>query len=350
MQRLILITYVMFCYCLAWSQDFGNYAPGSYPEGVVYFLPKTNLQIEITAVETKYTPGELCNYANRFLRLTNISGKEDTKWELVQVTVKSIGVPDPENVYIMKDKDKSVASQIELTNNGIIKAINTKAPENAIPTKKTQAPINQKVDARKYMTEEILSASSHAKMAELIAKEIYSIRESKNSLTRGQAEYMPSDGAALKLMLENLELQEKALTQLFTGTIEQTEKTIVINIEPKENVDNKIVFRFSKKLGVLDAANLAGEPVFISVKSTDLLPVVDPKVKEKKKTEGVIYNIPGKGKVHLASKENIFFDGELPITQFGEIEVLTAGLFNKKINTRVIFNTDTGGIIKIDKD
>lgn len=350
MRRLLLFTCIMLGCSLAWAQDFGSYAPGSYPEGVVYFLPKTNLQIEITAVQTKYTPGELCKYANRFLRLTNISGQEETKWELVQVSVKSIGVPDSENVYIMKDKDKSVATQIELTKNGIIKAINTTAPDSAAPAKKVKATTNKKVDARSYMTEEILSASSSAKMAELIAKEIYSIRESKNSLTRGQAEYMPSDGAALKLMLENLELQEKALTQLFTGTIEQTEKTTVINIEPKENIDNQIVFRFSKKLGVLDATNLAGEPVYISVKNTDLLPVIDPKVKEKKKTEGVIYNIPGKGKVHLASKENTYFDGELPITQFGEIEVLTAGLFNKKVNTRVIFNTDTGGIIKIDKD
>lgn len=47
------------------------------------------------------------------------------------------------------------------------------------------------------MTEEILIAGSTAKMAELVAKEIYNIRESKNSLTRGQADYMPKDGAAL---------------------------------------------------------------------------------------------------------------------------------------------------------
>ena len=34
----------------------------------------------------------------------------------------------------------------------------------------------------------------------------------------------------------------------------------------------------------------------------------------------------------------------------GETEVLIDNLFNKKVNTRVIFNTTTGGIVKIDKD
>ena len=40
----------------------------------------------------------------------------------------------------------------------------------------------------------------------------------------------------------------------------------------------------------------------------------------------------------------------MPITQFGSTEVLTTDLFNKKLNTRVIFNPETGGIVKIDKD
>ena len=45
-----------------------------------------------------------------------------------------------------------------------------------------------------------------------------------------------------------------------------------------------------------------------------------------------------------------FFKGELPITQFGNTEVLVDGLFDKKVNTRVIFNPQTGSVVKIDKD
>jgi hypothetical protein len=68
-------------------------------------------------------------------------------------------------------------------------------------------------------------ANSTAKMAELVAKEIYSIRESKNALLRGQADNMPKDGEQLRIMLEKLEEQERAMTEMFTGTKTKEEKT-----------------------------------------------------------------------------------------------------------------------------
>lgn len=44
------------------------------------------------------------------------------------IKAKAIGIPDPDNAYVVKLKDKSAASQVELTNDGIIKAINTTSP------------------------------------------------------------------------------------------------------------------------------------------------------------------------------------------------------------------------------
>ena len=41
--------------------------------------------------------------------------------------------------------------------------------------------LQKKANPREFLTEEILMASSTAKMAELVAKEIYNIRESKNA-------------------------------------------------------------------------------------------------------------------------------------------------------------------------
>jgi hypothetical protein len=80
------------------------------------------------------------------------------------------------------------------------------------------------------------------------------------------------------------------------------------------------------------------------------LPPANEEAKAKKKLEGVIYIIPGKGKVIVKTAEKTWFTSEFPITQFGETEVLVDNLFNKKVNTRVIFNPVTGGIAKIDKD
>jgi hypothetical protein len=200
------------------------------------------------------------------------------------------------------------------------------------------------------MTEEILLAGSTNKMAELIAREIYNIRESKNSLTRGQADYMPQDGAALKLMLNNLETQEKALTEMFTGFTERTEQTFTFYVEPEKEIKDQVVFRFSNKLGVVKEDNLAGEPIYISVTNENTLPPANEEEKAKKKLEGIIYNIPGKASVTIKGNGKQYVNEEVFLTQFGETEVLIDNLFNKKVNTRVIFNTTTGGIVKIDKD
>ena len=57
------------------AQDVNPYAPGGLTEGVVYYLPKTQLKIKVTATRTAYTPGDLCQYAERYLRLKGISSK-----------------------------------------------------------------------------------------------------------------------------------------------------------------------------------------------------------------------------------------------------------------------------------
>ena len=38
-------------------------------EGVVYYLPKTEIELQVIATKVVYTPGEFCQYADRYLRL-----------------------------------------------------------------------------------------------------------------------------------------------------------------------------------------------------------------------------------------------------------------------------------------
>ena len=333
------------------AQEVTPYTPGMMPEGVVYYLPKTLLQIKITVSQTKYTPGEFCQYADRYLRLKDVSAHPQEHWAIKSLEVIPFGVPNPELAYSIKLKDKSVSSQVELTEDGIIKAINTTAPVKESITK----PIIQKderLDPRKFMTEEILMAGSSIKMAELIAKEIYTIRESKNSLTRGQADYMPKDGDALQIMLDNLNKQEKALTEMFSGFTETTDKEYTFTINPESDMVDNVICRISNKLGILKNNDLAGEPIYISITKKNEQPSVTATNVEKKEKQpnGVIYNIPGEATVTIQSPTKQYYKEDIMFGQFGETEVLVNSLFNKKVNTRVIFNPITGAIIKIDKD
>ena len=201
--------------------------------GVVYSLPKTQIVLELKANKVSYTPGEFSKYADRYLRLTNVSAEPDEYWELNSVKVKSVGVPNSETTYFVKLKDKTVAPLMELTEDGIVKSINVPySKSNEIKKAAPVTPATVKANPRDFLTEEILMASSTAKMAELVAKEIYNIRESKNALLRGQADNMPSDGAQLKIMLDNLNAQEEAMTQMFSGTCNKEERTFTVRLTP----------------------------------------------------------------------------------------------------------------------
>lgn len=317
--------------------------------GVTYVLPKTEIEIVLQTTKHTYTPGEFCKYADRYLRLNNVSAEPEEYWTLDKIQPLIAGVPDKDNIYFVKLKDKTVAPLMELTQDGIVRSINMPfSGKQANQGTKVTTTSEAGIDPRSFLTEEILMSSSSAKMAELVAKEIYSIRESKNALLRGEADNMPKDGAQLKLMLDNLNLQERAMTEMFSGTVKEEPKTVIVRLTPKE-MKNEVAFRFSKKLGVVANDDLAGEPYYISVtnlKTPDISNIEE----SKKKLEGVAYNVPGRAQVILTQSNKKLFDEELPVTQFGTIEYLAPVLFNKGATVKVLFDTATGGLIKVDRE
>lgn len=347
MRQIILLISILFFSLSGLAQtEVASYIPGASPEGVTYFLPKSVIEIEVTATHIKYIPGEFGKYAERYLRLTGISDHEEEYWKLDKIRATSIGIPDPDKSYVIKLKDKTIAPFVELTEDGIIKSINAQPGKKVTTPAKSISPAAKKLNARDFMTEEILMASSSAKMAELVAKEIYNIRESKNAITRGQADNMPKDGESLKLMLNHLEEQEQAMMNMFTGVTEETAKTFTIRLIPNRNITKEILFRFSRHLGVVSNNDLGGNPIYVSLTNMNTLPETDKK--ERKKLDGIIYNVPGKAEIKIFDNQKTFFEGEFPITQFGSIETLPNNYFNKKTTTQVIFNPATGGITKID--
>lgn len=348
---IVIFSLLLSAGCFA-QTEVSPYIPGSTSDGVTYYLPKTMIEIEVDAINVKYTPGEFCKYAERYLRLTGISDQPEDYWEIGGIKVKPIGVPDPENVFSVKLKDKTSAPLVELTNDGIIMSINVPVSKKSVPrTPLVPATKKSKPNPRDFMTEEILMASSTAKMAELIAKEIYNIRESKNAILRGQADNMPKDGESLKLMLAHLDEQEQAMLEMFTGTTEKETKIFNLRLVPNKNLNKEILFRFSKYLGVVGNNDLAGAPIYVNLTDLSILPAPDEKnKKDKRKPDGIIYNVPGKAKLTIYSNKKTFYEGEVPVSQFGTTEVLSNNLFNKKLGTRVIFDPVSGGLIKLEKE
>ncbi len=117
--------------------------------------------------------------------------------------------------------------------------------------------------------------------------------------------------------------------------------------DPTQETARDILFRFSHKLGVLGQDDLAGDPIYISVKRTETLPatVVDEQVAKKKAKmeKGVYYNVPARGKLRVFDADKEYCTLETPMGQFGSVEILSNLLFDKKTNTKVTFFQNTGG-------
>lgn len=316
--------------------------------GVAYSLPKTVLEITIRAEKTVYTPGELAKYANRYLHLSDVALKPSSQWNLKQVELNLTAEPDSNKYYFVELKRKTVAPNLELTQDGIIKSINAPFTPSIPELKKSIEPSSTSYeDPKKYFTEDILMANSTAKIAELVAKEIYLIRESRNNLLRGEYEDTPADGEFLKVLLKNMEKQEKALLSMFTGTTSTEMSSTIIKIEPSDSEKSNIIARFSTAEGIVDSDNLIGAPIYLSVRDLKIQPL--PTEDGKSKQEGIVYNLPGRGVVEVKYQNRTISKGEFPITQFGAIEYLAPALFNKKSTIEVYFDPTTGGLLKVNQ-
>ena len=317
--------------------------------GVTYMLPRSVMEIKVYATRHQFTPGELGKYAERYLRLKDVGTEAKEYWTLDGLEVKSRGVADKDNIYFVELKDKTVAPLMELTEEGTIYSINLPFSGRKAQAEEqvTNTPV-KRLDPRSFLTEEILMTNSSAKTAELVAREIYAIRESKNALLRGEADNMPKDGAQLQIMLDNLNSQEAAMTEMFSGFESEQQQTFTVRLEPTAT-NQEVAFRFSQKLGFLDKDNLAGEPIYLTLSNQDLI-APEPIDAKGKKLEGVAYNVPGKAKVVITYKGRELFNGELPIAQFGTVEYLAASLFNKGATTSVQFDSETGALVKVDRE
>lgn len=331
------------------------YRPGITEEGAIYFLPKTAVRVTVQVEKTTYTPGEFCKYADRYLRLKNVQVTPSVSYRITTIRQEATGVADTSKCFAVKFDPRTVASNIALSDDGVLLAINAGQEVrgrirdyNSLASHTT--PLTPE-DPRQYMSEEILAAGSTAKMAELTAQDIYEIRESRNLLIRGQADNMPKDGTQLKLMLNQLDLQDRALTSLFAGTTVRDTTEQVITYVPDKEVKHELLFRFSQKLGLVDADDLAGVPYYISIMNLHTVPMEDPEAKKKAKPQpGIYVNVPGKMKVILSNIDGDLLTKELPASQFGHTELLSGVLFNKRYTTHLWLNPVTGAVERLDAE
>lgn len=326
--------------------------------GLTYTLPVTMLDISIETERIDREPGEFYNYSKKYLGIDPVM-TPSTEWKLRSVTVNPRGEAPGDNAerYLIKFKAGSTPFVL-LTSDGLPVSINSEidyqpAPvPNPVPVNvKPEISVLKRPEARQAMTEDMLQAQSTAKRAELAAARIFELRQSRSDIISGQADNMPSDGAAMQLVLDNLARQEAALTAMFTGTEIHSTEVHTVPFRPDGDIDGDsqtaTVGRISVVDGLVESDDLSGEPVTITI---DIIERGEMPVNDKGETlrfpkNGVAYNIPGRARVTAGYMGRELFSQEMEIAQLGITFGLDPAIFtDKKAPASLQFYPTTGAI------
>lgn len=320
--------------------------------GLVYTLPLTALQIEVTATREIRKAGPYYQYAKKYVG-TDVVIKDNAEvWTIESVRVQPYGVPNQEARYLMQLKPGST-TYIGVAADGMLLSINAnpEAPA-AFVSSASKAPEGEKLADREYLQyvdEDFIASQSKAKQAQMLAESLMEIRDAKISLTRGTADQMPTDGRQLELMLNSLQHQEAAITAAFLGNSVKETVVRTYTFQPEEN-GRTVLFRMSDFDGFVASDDYSGDPVYINVEVTNegALPV-DAKGEEKKlPKDAVAYNVPGAAQITLSFKGKTLFKKEFEMSQFGVVFGLNPALFSdKKSPSFAVFDAATGALKEI---
>lgn len=297
---------------------------------VTYFLPKTELVVTVRVRKSIQRAGRFANYAKRLLELDNTITSDKTSFVIDAIELIPNPVPDSTRQYAIEISPKSVAYKITTDIQGVILGVNMpSALQQAV--RDTEYIIAKSIDTAiifdySVLNEDVLGATTEEKMAEMAAKQLLDIRESRMELLTGDTE-RGYDGASLQKILDRLETTERKLTELFVGKTLNISEDCVLRVAPTTTVEDKVLFRFSSAVGVLDADDYAGSPIYISVipVATKLLDTDTGKTKR----FGIFYNNIAKADVKISDIDKQWIDRVVVMPQFGQTAFLPAKIFDK---------------------
>lgn len=319
--------------------------------GLIYTLPVTALDIEVTAVKETRKAGPYYQYAKKYVGTDKVVKEDAEIWTIQSVKVRPYGIPDPDSRYLMQLKP-GATTFIGVDENGMLLSINHSPSLSPVDKGESVSIKDEGIGDNEYLQyvdEDFIASQSSAKQAQMLAENLMEIREAKVSLTRGTADTMPTDGKQLELMLNSLAHQEATLTAAFLGNI--TMETVVRNFSfvPSEN-GRTTLFRLSDFAGFADAGDYSGVPVYVDVNITNegALPV-DSKGEEKKlPKDAVAYCVPGTAEITISFKGNTLWNNEIEVAQFGVVFGLNPALFSdRKAPSYAVFDPATGALKEI---
>lgn len=344
-------------------------------QGLFYALPRTLIVVDIQVKKTEYIAGPYAEYASRYLDLKDVNTSDYNEYEIIDMKVSSLGIPDPSQVYFAEITEKAdkadKAVLMALSESGMAVDMQGNTPNNimtkmagfSIDDKRTheelfkyyaETNLFQKFDTiiqkvvvdtvtveKKYLESSWLEKSDEDKALDA-ANRISRIREARYNTLTGYQE-IAYEADALAYMDQQLVKMEGEYLSLFTGVMFQKTLTYSIIVDPmRTDAGTAIpVFVFSERSGVKDVNAPGGEKVMMHVEMLGDFGTLRSITSQRNTStgeHGFYYRIPVVAKVKLTISNDVNAEGVFSIAQFGTVSYLPPDV------TSVQFHPQTGAV------
>jgi hypothetical protein len=314
-------------------------------QSFIYALPQTSISVTLEITRTTIRKGPYAEFAQKYLNLSNVPLTDLQTWTVSDVKLNSRVEADPAQIYSITFRafpDK-LNSFFSLSGNGIIldlanasKMSQGKALDAAISSSAIFDPhlINEtnkeKVDTfyKTVMTDSSfvripifkkqIEAKTEEDLAKEVAHELIKTRKRRLKILRGEYEFHP-DGAALKVMINELNNYEEQLRQMFAG-ISQTEKSYyTYTIVPQsDNLVKELAFIHPSK-GLQDSKTPGSAVISIQVnKEQEAVKSLSPD-----KAQNILYiRAPIMASIMVKRDDKNLLTSRIPVYQFGPVQTM----------------------------
>lgn len=320
---------------------------------IVYALPLTVLEFDITARKTIEVPGPYAGFAGEMLGLNNVITKENERWSLADVNMSCVEELDPSQFYVIQGTTLMQTNLLALKKNGLVLDINPEVYSETgfsgnqagrhgagllFPDMGAQEYVSTKTDTAyrvvkadtvfirvPYLIEKKKGMSLEAQASDA-ADRLLELREGKHMILTGETNIFPQDGAAI----DEINRLDREYTALFAGKSMTETKHFRIWFTPVLAMagEKRTIFRFSETGGVLPAADTKGTPVqieMIPLNKTKTLNLITGPVssdREAKTPDKLYYRVPDVVDIRISSGNETLYSGRKLIYQLGNIVTL----------------------------
>ena len=316
---------------------------------LVYALPLTVFEFEISAEKRTEIPGPYAYYAAEMLGLDRVITTQAEKWRLAGIRLNTADEIDPSQYYIIQGTTLMQTNMLALRKSGLVLDINPGIYDHTVnpamqkegdfsgllfpdrgaykygTTKTDTAYRVVKVDTAfirvPYLVQKKKGMTTEEQAREA-ADRLLELREGRHMILTGETNVFPQDGAAI----DEINRLEREYTALFAGKTWTEIRKYSIWVTPDLSMAGRMttVFTFSEAGGVDLSAGANGIAVEMQIipsgKTGELNLVVRPESPDKKTSPGdrLYYRIPDVADITVSMGDERLLTDRRLVYQFGK--------------------------------